>query len=102
MSTCPKCAQGRMSGPTYGRSSSGVESLAYRCTVCGYSMTTPTVDQQYQATLHDQYMREFMRRQDDAFRSRAQETKPPADPPMKDITPKAAALPKPKRGKVEP
>lgn len=50
-SRCPKCARGRLRGPSYEQDSDSLapfqpphERLRYFCDCCGYSMTTPTKD----------------------------------------------------------
>lgn len=44
MTTCPKCGSWRISGPTYDPGCGFGERLRYRCSQCGYSETTPTLD----------------------------------------------------------
>ena len=48
MTTCPKCGARKIVGPKYERAGvwGQTERLRYRCLSCGYSMTTPTLDQQ--------------------------------------------------------
>ena len=43
---CPKCGYEHMSGPWYRDLMFIGERLAYRCSRCGYGLTTPTLDNQ--------------------------------------------------------
>lgn len=42
---CPKCREGALAGPRYGRHPyTGAECLHYTCSTCGYAETRPTKD----------------------------------------------------------
>jgi len=45
MIQCPKCGSKLIGGPKFERDVMQREHLRYTCERCGYSMTTPTLDQ---------------------------------------------------------
>lgn len=46
MTECPKCGSNRITTPRYEKKYTGAEFLRYICITCGYSITTPTKDNQ--------------------------------------------------------